>query len=143
MLQTGLALAPPEQGLLHPPQWLVLILVSVSQPVDTSRSQLPKPDAHEAIPQAPLTQLGVPWATVQMLPQLPQLAVLVAVLVSQPAAAVQSAKPVLQSYPQMPATHLRVLFAGSAHSVHEAPQFSGSVFTEDSQPFAKLSSQLP
>jgi hypothetical protein len=51
------------QALPQVPQSLVVVS-AVSQPSDTSASQLPQPLLH-ATWQAPLTQLGVPWLLLQ------------------------------------------------------------------------------
>src|SRR5262249_46302070 len=45
----------------------------VSHPSETRPLQLPKPTLHEAITTMPLTQPGIPLATAQTFPQLPQL----------------------------------------------------------------------
>jgi hypothetical protein len=71
------------QTVVQLPQWVVLFVVLVSQPLATFPSQLPKPAEHE-IEQLPAEQVGVPLADEQAAPQPPQLAVFVFVFVSQP-----------------------------------------------------------
>src|SRR5438045_3572886 len=92
MLQPAMVQAPAVQAAValasthawpQVPQLASVALRSVSQPLATLLSQLPKP-ALQAIWQAPATQLAAPFAVEQALPQAPQLVTLVLVLVSQP-----------------------------------------------------------
>jgi len=79
--------------------------------------------ANASVTQVPERQLVPAEHT---LPQRPQCAELVVMSVSQPAAAVQSAKPVLQKLRQELATHAAVAFASVGQVVPQPPQFVGS-----------------
>lgn len=62
----------------HAPQYVVDVFRFVSQPFDAALSQLPKPAVHDAIPQTPLLQLVLAFASEhppQVLPPVPQLLV--------------------------------------------------------------------
>ena len=74
------------------PQCATLVRTSVSHPLASIPSQLPRPAEH-AMTQAPAEQLAAPPADGQRLPQLPQLATSLRVLVQKgmPASAPQSA----------------------------------------------------
>jgi len=65
----------------HPPQWVALVVVSVSQPFAAVPSQSPKPGEHRTTAQVPSVQ---PWVAVlaraQAVPHAPQLAGSMAVL---------------------------------------------------------------
>jgi hypothetical protein len=78
-LQPG-AHTPPEHateplGLVqvapHAPQWLVLVLVLVSQPLTRLPSQLPAPAPHDGA-QLPLMHDVMPFGFVHLVPQAPQ-----------------------------------------------------------------------
>ena len=81
------------QTVPHMRQLVVSVLRLVSQPLLGSRSQSPKPGVHGPMVHAPATQLAVALAKRQRLLQAPQLLGSVLVLVSQPAALLQSPKP--------------------------------------------------
>jgi hypothetical protein len=68
----------------HEPQFERLVFRFVSQPLPALPSQLPRPGLHVDTPHTPFTQFGVPPPLGQTFPQLPQLLMSVAVLVSQP-----------------------------------------------------------
>jgi len=74
------------------PQFPVLVLRFASQPFEARLSQLAKPELQVGT-QAPDVHAVVPLAFVQLLPQLPQFAVLVFVFVSQPFEAMPSQLP--------------------------------------------------
>jgi len=79
---------------------------------------------------------GVPLATVQVLPQVPQFPTLVCVLTSQPSVGelLQSPKPVLQlPMVHMPPEHAGVPFA-TVHTLPQAPQLPTLVPVLISQP---------
>jgi len=71
------------QALPHPPQLAVFVFTLVSQPLRVSLSQFEKPPLH-VIVQVPLLHAAVPFVDPQTLPRAPQLAVELAVFVSQP-----------------------------------------------------------
>jgi hypothetical protein len=121
------------------------VLTFVSQPLDRSPSQLPKPVVHVA-PQTPATHEAVALAGVgQALPQRPQCAGLVLSATSQPSepSMLQSPKPALHVNPQVLATHVRVEFATVGHGREQPPQCSGLLLKSTSQPFVATASQLP
>jgi len=74
------------------PQFAVLVLRFASQPLFGLLSQLANPELHVGT-HAPVVQVVVPLAFVQLLPQLPQFPVLVFVFVSQPFEAMPSQLP--------------------------------------------------
>jgi len=140
--------APPTQlgtpwlelhGVVHPPQVLALVLVSVSQPSRVAFSfalQSPHPPSH-AITHAAPTQLGVPWLELHAAPHAPQCAAVVARSVSQPASAVQSPHPAAHAYWQPPSEHPVATMCAGAFAAHEyphAPQFNTLVFVSVSHP---------
>jgi len=126
---------------LHAPQLLVL-LMSVSQPVATFPSQSAWPESH-LILHAEATQVPVPPAWLHLLPQLPQLLASSVRLTSQPFAALpsQSLKPGLHA--EM--AHFEDAHAGvplaAAHALPHPAQFFTSVAVLTSHPFAGLPSQ--
>ena len=124
------------------PQWVGLVVVLVSQPLATLPSQFPKPAEHE-IEQEPAEQVGVPLAAEHAVPQPPQFAALVFVLVSQPFPALPSQLPKLASHPtswQVPLAHDSVAF-GISQATPQAPQLV-SVFRLVSQPLVASPSQF-
>ena len=105
-----------EHGAPHVPQ-SVTVVVGVSQPSSGLPLQLAKPAAHVGaqsyVPGMP-AHIVVPFAFVQVLPQLAQFETVPSV-VSQPVAAVQSAKPAPQPViVQVPVAHDAVPF-GNEH----------------------------
>ena len=87
----------------HPPQCVSDVVVSVSHPLPALRSQSPKPMRHDSMPHEPPTQVGVPLATAQVLPQAPQLPVLDCVSMHPP---LQHVRPEGQACPALhPSTH--------------------------------------
>jgi hypothetical protein len=75
------------------PQLATLVLRLVSQPLPELPSQSPCGDVHEATPQTPPTQFGVPPAAEQTCAQVPQLLTSELVCVSQPLLALASQLP--------------------------------------------------
>ena len=71
------------QTLPQVPQLLAVVLVLVSQPLVALPSQLPY-GAVQVMPQMPLPQSGAPLVLLQTVPQTPQFAASVLMLVSQP-----------------------------------------------------------
>jgi hypothetical protein len=65
-----------EHAVPQVPQF-VAVVSEASQPLAGLPSQSPKPDEQAPVAQEPPTQLGVPFAVVQALPHVPQLAVVV------------------------------------------------------------------
>ena len=146
---------PPEQlgvplvllqTVPHMPQLPVLVLVFVSQSVPEV-AQWAKPGLQVPTAHLPWLQVGVPFAVVQMLPQVPQLLGSVWVFFSQPSAALmlQSAQPPLAQVTilHVPDTHasvalfmLHMLFCAGAAVAGVA------VLVCTSQPLAGLLSQL-
>jgi hypothetical protein len=113
LAQDGLETLLPLQVWLHPPQWVALVWVLVSQPLVTNPSQLPNP-ALQAIAHVPDWQRAVPLVELHTVPQPPQLEGLVATFVSQPLLTnpSQSAQPALQdAIVQLPLEHPAVPLA--------------------------------
>jgi hypothetical protein len=125
----------------HAPQ-LVSVVSAVSQPSLGSPLQSPKPLLHEETPQVPATQFGVPPDTGQTFPQVPQLLMLVAVLVSHPLFGLPSQlpKPELQAGVHTPDTQEFVPLVAEQATPH-APQ-SVAVVIGVSQPFLGSPSQF-
>jgi hypothetical protein len=132
------------QTLVHEPQLVTVTLVFVSQPFETSPSQLAKPGL-QAMPQTPAWQLAVPLTLEQACPQLPQWSGSAAVWISQPLRALlsQSAKPGLhEAIAHSPWAHTALALA-RLHGWPQPLQFCGSVASAASQPFDGSLSQLP
>ncbi len=72
--QALLAWARAGHATPQPPQWLVLVRVSTSQPLAAMPSQSPKGAVQRATAQTPATQPGSALGAVQAVPQAPQLA---------------------------------------------------------------------
>jgi hypothetical protein len=126
----------------HPPQFVALVVVLVSQPFAALPSQLPKPALHVGT-QALAVQVVLPFGLLQGLAQTPQLLMLFVVLVSQPFEALPSQfpKPAEQApRVQTPAGQLSAAFARS-HSTLQSPQ-SVTVAMLRSQPLLALPSQF-
>jgi hypothetical protein len=86
------------------PQLVTSVLMFFSQPFAIEPSQLAKPELQLAITHVPFEQAPTPLATLQLVPQAPQLFTLVEVLTSQPSAALplQSAIGAVQVTPVVP-----------------------------------------
>ncbi len=120
---TPLAIAPHARP--HPPQFVALLVVLVSQPVARSPSQSSKP-ALQTVPHTAAVQTPAALvAPVQTIPQRPQFALLVLRLASQPLARFpsQSPKPGLHARMQRDPAHNGVALAPPAHTVPQDPQF--------------------
>jgi hypothetical protein len=130
------------QAWLHAPQLPRLVCVSVSQPFCTLPSQLPHPVLHTGTHKL-ATQEVVPCVFVHALAHVPQFAVEVWVLVSQPLLVLPSqlAYPALQVGEHTPEVHTVVPLA-LLQAVPQAPQFV-TVLSPASHPFATLASQFP
>lgn len=131
-----------EQGVLQSPQ-SVSVRMLRSQPLSAFESQLLKPALHDGEhvyePADPVHAL-VPFCATHASPHEPQL-LLVPSCVSQPALALQSAKPALQPVSTQAPDVQEALPCGALHGVPQAPQ-SVSVFSGVSQPLSGLASQL-
>jgi hypothetical protein len=120
----------------HPPQLSESLANGASQPLLALLSQSPKPAEHAAIRHWPSLQAADEPGKVHRFPHVPQCAVLVARVVSQPLAATpsQSAKPALQvPIAQPPAAHTPVAL-GSEQSIPHEPQLRASTARSTSQP---------
>lgn len=112
MVQVAVALARTQRR-PQAPQLFTLEKRSISQPLAGRRSQSAKPVLHAPTVQAPAVHEAVALASAQVLPQAPQLAVVV-VGVSQPSVfeRLQSAKPAVQApIAQAPAVHAAAALA--------------------------------
>jgi hypothetical protein len=134
---------PPaeEQTLPQVPQLFTFVLVLISQPLLTAPSQLANPEL-QVIPHTPEAHEAEPPAVEHALPQVPQLARLVLVLVSQPLEMLPSQlpQPALHAMPHTPSVQLAEPLAVE-HTMPQPPQFVRLVFVFVSQPFAVLPSQ--
>jgi hypothetical protein len=121
---------------------LVRVVSGVSQPSPASPLQSPKPVLHVETPHTPATQFGVPPATGHTFPQVPQLPMLVAVLVSHPLFGFPSQlpNPELQTGAHTPAAHVFVPLLAE-HTTPHAPQLVAVVIGV-SQPFFGSPSQF-
>jgi len=136
------------QSLPQDPQFVLSLLMFVSQPSRTTSSsalQLDQPESQLMLHWAPM-QLGVPWLLLQASPHPPQLEGLALTLVSQPSRvafslALQSSNPTLQAMSQTPSVQVGVPLA-VLQGLVQAPQLSSSSLRLISQPLARLPSQL-
>jgi hypothetical protein len=95
------------------PQFARVVFRLVSQPVEASPSQLPKPEL-QAMEHAPSEQLGVPLVPLQDVPHAPQFATVVSVFVSHPVEPMPSQLPNPAAHVpsvHVPETHDSVAFA--------------------------------
>lgn len=144
-LHKRIALARAGQAFPHAPQLLRSTVTSLSQPFATEASQLPRPGEQAAMPQTPAEQAPEAIGGAQFMPQPPQFAMDVVVLVSQPFAALlsQFAKPAAHTpSAQLDATQTAPALA-NAHTFAQAPQFETDVVVSVSQPVATIPSQSP
>ncbi|MBK6533450.1 MAG: hypothetical protein IPF99_28825, partial [Deltaproteobacteria bacterium] len=130
----------------QPPQWVTDALRSISHPVVSEPSQLPKPEKQAGLHDE-LAQVAVALAGAgQALPHAPQWAVEVAVLVSQPSVCLlplQSPKPASQvPAAQLPPEQARATWLVE-HTKPQPPQWVTVVLKSTSHPLAALPSQLP
>jgi hypothetical protein len=105
--------------------------------------QLWKPPLHET-PQVAAVHVALPFGTVGHAAQVPQWAGSAARFASHPLAGFlsQSAKPMLQVKPHVPALQVAVAFAGVGHALLHVPQVTVRS-SRASQPFVALPSQSP
>ncbi len=143
---------PPEHdveplGLVHPfpqlPQWLVLVFVSVSQPLFAAPSQSSHGGWLQVGSHAPFVHIVGPWALVQALVQLPHLVTSVLMLVSHPLPVImsQSAKPRSQPIWHVPPTQLSLPVGLSQSELH-MPQCGRLVKMLVSQPLSRSPSHV-
>lgn len=133
------------QTLPQLPQFSGSVLRFFSQPLAYVLSQLAKPELHDATVHALAAQPAVPFATVQALPQLPQLFGLFEVFTSQPSllCPLQSAKGAVQELmPQTALTQFAEAPPGVGQILPQTPQLFTLVLRLTSQPLATLPSQL-
>jgi len=121
----------------------VTVFSGVSQPLDASTSQSPKPDAHPVIAHVPPAQLVIAFARTHATLHAPQ-SVVVASEVSQPDASLPSQSP--NPPPQLPMRQVPVAQVAAAlareHPEPQAPQLT-SVVRGVSQPLPATMSQSP
>ena len=112
------------QRFMHAPQFEVLLVRFVSQPLDAIPSQLPQPALHPPMAHAPLIQDCVVCARLQTLPHMPQFVALVVTSVSQPLTGLLSQFP-------CEASQVQVLVHGKAvpGAGHQALQADASTST--------------
>jgi hypothetical protein len=119
---------------------LVRVVSDVSQPLFALVSQLPNSASQPNVQPVLRLQPTVPCALVQLSPQVRQFAV-VPLVVSQPAALVQSRWVESQVTTQLPVEQVAVAFAGLVHGTPQSPQLVAEL-TWVSQPLLTLPSQL-
>jgi hypothetical protein len=127
------------------PQLFTSVLLLISQPFAAMPSQFAKPALQVATAHVPAVHEGVPFAVLQVSPQVPQLPTDVSVLVSQPFVGLlsQLPKPALQdATPHAPPTQAAVPLV-VVHAVPQAPQFPTLVARLVSQPLLASLSQSP
>jgi hypothetical protein len=120
------------------------VLSGVSHPSAAEPLQLPQPELHDATPQDPETHIPTAFGGLHAMPQPPQFAVDVCVLISQPFddTPSQLPQPALQDVTtQLPVEQLSFAF-GRLHAVPQAPQLVSEV-SAVSQPLPDMPSQLP
>jgi hypothetical protein len=145
--QTPFEHATPPFGFVHcmpqPPQWLVLVLVLVSQPLFGLPSQLPDPELQLGTHDPPMHAV-VPLLLVHAVPHVPQWPVVVFKFVSHPFALFPSQlpQPAEHTGAHAPATQL-VLPCAFVHALPQVPQWLVVFVTLVSQPLLALPSQLP
>jgi hypothetical protein len=118
-VQVAVALAGAVQAWPQAPQLLRLLRRLVSQPSAYWLLQSAKPLLQAATVQTPLLHLAVPLATLQTLPQAPQLFGSRASGVHVP---LQFVNPELQVQPQAPLLQAAVALGGAGHALPQAPQ---------------------
>ena len=120
-------------------------MVSVSQPVDASLSQLPKP-VEQITVHSPLVQLAVPCAAPQTFPHVPQFETSFDSCASHPSEylPLQSEKPGEQPPTlHVALTHVPIGPLATTQELTQLPQRSGSMVVLVSHPFFASLSQLP
>jgi hypothetical protein len=135
-----------EHTTLQPPQFTVVVAMSVSQPFACLLpSQSPQPAEH-APTHAPPPQSGVTWFDEHSTLQPPQCAALVRVDTSQPSLALlplQSAKPVAHTPLQLPDAHDGAGMWLLEQAAPHWPQLATSLVIWVSQPSVALALQSP
>jgi hypothetical protein len=128
-----------EHAAPHAPQLDAVVRRSVSHPLVTRPSQLPKPALH-AMPQRPAAHDATPLVALHAAPHAPQCDVDVRRFTSQPFSAMpsQSAKPALHARPHPPRAQVGVALARAGHTVAQAPQFDVSVWRFTQRPAQKV-----
>jgi hypothetical protein len=130
---------------LHAPQWVLLLLVSCSQPFIALPSQSPKPALHAPILHVELWHTPVALALAHGTAQAPQLFASLRVSTSHPSPAseLQSAKLGLHAISKhRPALHVALALA-TLHVRPQAPQCMGLAVRSCSHPLPTLPSQSP
>jgi len=133
-----------EHAAPQDPQWVELVLVFTSQPLEATPSQSAKP-ALQVKPQAPAEQVAVALALAgQGAPQRPQCCTLVLVFTSQPLTALPSQLPIPATQAPMEHTPAAQVAAalGKAQLRPHAPQCESEALRSVSQPLAAMPSQL-
>jgi hypothetical protein len=133
-----------EHALPQAPQWATVILVSTSQPVATTPSQLPNPASHDVIAQLPVVHDSTALDRLQATPQAPQFTRLVSAA-SQPLAVFPSQSPVPAAHEAQahtPALQEGVPL-GHEHACPQVAQWLVLVCVLVSHPLMGLPSQLP
>lgn len=137
------ALARAGHTVPHPPQCAVLVRVSVSQPVPSIPSQLPKPVRHAKpqVPEAHVAEAFVRSGHTDR--QALQCDVLVRRSVSQPLPGIpsQSPRPVVQVELHVPPVHVGVAPDTEGHALRHIPQWATAVRVSTSQPLLASPSQ--
>src|SRR5947207_557600 len=136
---------PMPQTIPQPPQLVESLLVLTSHPLEVIWSQSANPDLHERIPHCEFIQELLALARLQVLPQAPQLAVLLVRSVSQPSAVwlLQSPKPGRQELIlHAPVVHTLVA-CGRLQVLPQAPQLAVLLVRSVSQPSAVWLLQSP
>jgi hypothetical protein len=139
----GVACGAEGHMTLQPPHAMGLVTL-FSQPFATIPSQSAKPCAHDPIAQLPELHAGAAFGTEQTCEHVPQFALSVEVVISQPFAIFpsQSPKPPLQAATHAPAMHAAAPFAiTSGHAFGHVPQCDVEVRRFASHPFAATLSQ--
>jgi hypothetical protein len=135
-----------EHALAQVPQLSALVVRLISQPSFTVLLQFAKPVLQAAMSQLLLTQAGVPFGVVQLLPHVPQLETLLARIDSQPSfrAPLQSAAPLLQTRPHRPPAQAGTPLLPAAQTVPALPPpFPQAPVAPQKFGFVSGSTQLP
>src|SRR5690606_41194542 len=119
------------------PQFSASTANSASQPSAYSSLQSLNPSLHSSTAHSPASQVGVPLATTQRLPQAPQSVMLSFKSVSHSPSPSQSPKPGSHSVSPHPSALQNTVTAGpeGSHSLPHSPQLRTSRVRSLSQPF--------
>jgi hypothetical protein len=131
----------PRHTTPQPPQFFTSFVRPVSQPLDTVRSQSPKPGLH-TMAHAPVAQLGVPLFDEHATPQPPQFFTSASVRVSHPFITLPSQSPYvgMHAIRHCPERQVERPLAVEHFTPHP-PQFVTSDAVPTSHPVAALPSQ--